>query len=174
MSLYVLCYPRFSSVNNRDVEEFRRRHEPHRAQFVRAHFTLVFGTTAVGETELVAQVRRTANAFTPFTVKLEFVSKTWDSISGEYKLYLTPSDGEDELTKLYEHLHTDALKNDLRPDILFRPHITIATSRIEDKIDAAQKKSTEPPYPFTVTVDSMAIAELQVGALQEVASVAFA
>ncbi|MEM7253220.1 MAG: 2'-5' RNA ligase family protein [Pseudomonadota bacterium] len=174
MVSYALCYPTFSPEDGRLVEQFRRTFEPDRARLVGAHVTLVFGTGLVAPPELSRLVRRAIGTIPRFSTTLARVATDEDPISGSFKLYLVPSDGQAQFRSMYRRLHAGRLARDVRPNTPFAPHITIATSRIEADIAQARVEARALPLPMAATIDSVVIASLRDHILSEVDTIPLA
>ena len=109
------------------------------------HFTFVFPTSSVSESDLVthvagcaAQVRRIA-----FTLRSSLLVK--DDSSDTYYAMLTPDEGFSGVVKLHDKLYTGPLADYLRLDLPFIPHVTVGNStdvqlckRVVDALNASE------------------------------------
>lgn len=96
-----------------------------------------------------------------------------DALSDNTHTFLTPDEGFREIVKLHDHLYRGALANELRLDIPFIPHITVAISpdanvckRIADDINHATKNpSYRRAKPFILTEE---VRKAIAGAIDEI------
>lgn len=169
--IYVLCYPRLQEANAEAIEAFRRRHEPQRAELVRAHVTLVFGTRSVSTDALIEQTRAAAAAMAPFEISLEQTEIFDDRARGEHKLFLLVQRGKAQFDTLYRRLHSGALAAETEQNIAFQPHITIATACSLDELQAAKAESAALDLPFEGHIDRLSVERLEGNELTPLAEV---
>lgn len=138
--IYVLAYPVFERPIAESIARFRRRHEPERARLVPAHVTLVFGTGTARPPDVIAQCQEAAEAVAEIDVEFTEGQIVYDPFEKTYKLSLLSAAGTDALIRLHERLHAGSLRAELRPDIPYRPHMTVATHEDRaaiERVDAA-------------------------------------
>lgn len=169
--LFVLCYPAFSSATAEAIETFRKRHEPQRAQLVRAHVTLVFGVQSISPENLIAQTTAVAEAAAPFEITLDESRIHNDPVHAEYKLFLLVQQGREELAALHRHLYSDPLTSERKADIPFEPHITVATATSLAPIQLAKSENSALGLPIKGRIDALEVAGLKKGELVSLAEV---
>ncbi|MBI1211915.1 MAG: hypothetical protein GC190_10665 [Alphaproteobacteria bacterium] len=166
--LFVLCYPRLGTHEEAALEAFRRKHEPMRANMVRAHVTLVFGVRHVSPDTLT----RLAEAIASKTAPLEF---SIDKVEvkaheqGDHNLFLKIDKGRDALIALNRAFYAGELSPE-RGGIEFDPHITIASNA--DLTAVAKAASEAQPLSAMVgRLDAFDIVARDGHTLTEIATV---
>jgi len=140
--LLVIAEPRLAAADRTWIETIRRRHDPNH-RVVPPHFTLVFHAAMRQEAAVAAHVRRIAARFRRFACRLRCALTYPDSLSGQTYVSLMPDEGFAALVRLHDRLYTGPLKRQLRLDIPFTPHVTLArfatpapAKRLADRINA--------------------------------------
>jgi 2'-5' RNA ligase len=107
------------------IEAIRRRHDPHHA-VIGAHVTLVFpfdapdaGTAA----DHLAEIARSQGAI---ALRLSAFLAVRDANKGQSHVFLVPDHGRAEVEALHDALYSGPLEGELRPDIPYIPHVTVA------------------------------------------------
>lgn len=167
--LFVLCHPKFSDAAAQTIEAFRERHEPQRAQLVRAHVTLVFDARSISPESLIEQTTAAAQTAAPFDITIDECRIHEDPANREYKLFLMVRQGREELTVLYRTLYGDRLNSERNAEIVFQPHITVATAATRAAIERAKAESSPLDLPIRGNIDALEVARLQEGRLTSLA-----
>jgi 2'-5' RNA ligase len=123
--LYVLAFPELGA-DRAFVETFRARHDAAKATLVAAHVTLVFGTEALSEADFIAYATGVARATLGFDVTFTSAMAHPGHPSGAH-VFLIPDQGHAEILTLHDRLYAGPLAGELRADLPFVPHMTIAT-----------------------------------------------
>jgi 2'-5' RNA ligase len=135
---FVLCYPTLSAADGEAIEAFRRKHEPARAEMVRAHITLVFGVTGASADAVTRLAATIAAKAAPFYFAIDDLEVEAHE-QGAHNLFLKVGKGRDQFIALYTAFYAGFLAPE-RGDIEFSPHITIATNTdLTAVIEAAQQ-----------------------------------
>ncbi len=127
MALLALSYPELAEPDRQWIQAIRRTHDPLYG-VVAPHFTLLFPTTAWSPELLHAHLRRQVQGHLPiaFTLCCAIVIK--DALSDQTQTFLVPDQGFSAIVKLHDALYAGDLAGELRLDIPFIPHITVASS----------------------------------------------
>ena len=170
--LYVLLYPRFSDQAALEIERFRNEFDRHRAKMIRAHITLVFGVTGIGDGALLDRTQRVCTAMKPFDIAFTRVEQVFDKLDQTYKLFLLPSIAEqDAIIAMYRSFYGGPLAAELRKDIPFRPHMTIATCANALSVEVAVREAQCFRLPMSARVTSVAIVKRDGDRIEEIADV---
>lgn len=111
-------YPRLSDELLDSISAIRKDYDP-TAPFTKVHITVLFPVPGrVGEETLIDHIENVLNDWSPFEIELGGFHKTHD-----HWLFLTLSDGADQVKKLYRQLYSGMLEEFRREDIEFVPHI---------------------------------------------------
>jgi 2'-5' RNA ligase len=171
--LFVLCYPGLPTEAAERIEAFRRRHEPARAALVREHVTLVFGLRSVPAEALIRQAAEAAAAVAPFEAVLTRPEPHEDPVQGGHKLFLMVEDGG-ILAALHRRFYEGPQASELRHDIAFQPHVTIAEAASAAALQPAIGEAATLPLPTPARMPGLSVAELGPGGLRELAFCRFA
>src|SRR5580700_3216725 len=125
MPLYVVTFPILSDGDRALVEDVRARFDPQHGA-ISPHVTLVFAIERLGVDALASHVVTLARGVAPFTCVFRRTLVAPDVATGGSCVFLVPDEGSEQLTRLHDALYTGALAADLRPEIAFVPHITVA------------------------------------------------
>jgi hypothetical protein len=109
----VVYYPHLDS---RALTKFRRKYDPF-AELIAEHLTLVF-PVPVGLETIRPHVQRIAAKVHPFDIHIAGVRRTWD-----HWMYLGLSKGYEEIVTLHDQLYSGPLREYLRTDLEFEPHV---------------------------------------------------
>ena len=172
--LYVLSVPTWPVDVGERIYAFRRAYEPARAAIVPAHVTLVFGARAISQAELTAHVAEVARRTAPFRVSFSAAEIHEDSISGGYKLFLLTDDGAHTLSTLHQALYVGGLRSELRTDICYRPHMTIATADSAEGIQMALANVPSLGLPLSGTVKNLRVCATRQHGIETIATLALA
>lgn len=141
-ALYTLAYPTLSPADADRIEAFRRLHDPQH-DIVAAHFTLVFGCREIDERTYVEHVASVAQMSAPIRLHCCYAMLGTDE-AARGLVYLVPDEGYGAISRLHDALYGGPLSAQLRLDIPFVPHITLASSadrnaakRLCDELNAA-------------------------------------
>ncbi|HTQ16113.1 2'-5' RNA ligase family protein [Mycobacterium sp.] len=135
MSNVVLAYP---TLNQTDFEWIQaiRSAEDRLFEAVQPHFTFVFPSEKLSVEDLADHTELKMRGQQRIAFTLTKVILVEDDSRSFYHVFLVPSLGKPEITALHDLLYTDALASELRADIPYIPHISIAT--IAQKIVAQE------------------------------------
>lgn len=172
--LYVLSFPTWAVDVGERIYAFRRAYEPARAAIVPAHVTLVFGARAINQDELAVHAAEVARRTPPFRVSFSAAEVYEDRISCGYKLFLMTDDGTHTLTTLHQALYVDRLRSELRTDICYRPHMTIAAADSFEDIKIALANVPSLGLPLSGTIESLRVCAMRQHGLETIATLALA
>ena len=127
MALLALSYPSISQMHWAWIQAIRKQHDPQYA-LVAPHFTLVFPTFACERGAFCRHIRGQVAAQPAIAVSLRCALVVKDAFSDLTHTFLVPDQGFGDLVKLHDNLYRGFLAGQLRLDIPFIPHITIAAS----------------------------------------------
>jgi 2'-5' RNA ligase len=96
------------------------------------HITLVFATERLDVPSLSAHAGAVVSGHSPFECVFRATAVVRGALGGASYVLLVPREGYAEIERLHGALYTGALAPDLRQDIPFVPHITIAQTESED------------------------------------------
>jgi 2'-5' RNA ligase len=126
--LYVAFFPEIPAQAGW-VRDFRGRHDPI-AHLVAPHLTFVFPTGMLSEPDLIDEVREVAKAVSPFSAEFRtaIMMPETSGASTTSRIFLVPDRGLGDIIRLHDRLYAGRLRPELRLDLPFIPHITIAAN----------------------------------------------
>ena len=127
MALLALAYPTLDQVDYQWIQQIRQQYDTLYG-VVAPHFTLVFPTFDRAADAFGAHVHRQVQGQLPIAVELRCAIVVKDALSAATQTFLVPDQGFSDLVKLHDTLYAGDLADQLRLDIPFIPHITVATS----------------------------------------------
>ena len=124
----VVAYPTLDRHSLDWIESIRVRHDP-QASRIPPHFTLVF---PVDESpgEITEDIVRACIRHGPIPFVIRSAISVPDVVLGGAHVFVVPDEGRDEIARLHDDLYDGVLRPQLREDIPFVPHITIATGDV--------------------------------------------
>jgi 2'-5' RNA ligase len=123
-------FPRFEGIEK--IEAIRRRHDP-AAPLIPAHLSLVFPfPTSLTRLQVSTHIRNVVSRWPPVPVTFRRVRVH----AGEF-VFLMASRGAASVTALHDKLYTRSLRQFLRPEFGYEPHITVARDPDPRKVEAA-------------------------------------
>lgn len=100
------------------IGSFRRANDP-TVDLIEPHITLVFPVPAcVGRGPFVEHVRDVVSRMPPFDIRLRGFERSWD-----HWLFLLVAEGREEVVALHDALYTGILRDHLRTEPPYVPHV---------------------------------------------------
>jgi 2'-5' RNA ligase len=135
----VAWFPQFPGIER--IEAVRRRHDPV-AGLIPAHLSLVFPfPTSLTRLQVATHVRNVVSKWPPVSVTFRHVR-----VHANEFVFLMASRGASSITALHDRLYTRSLRQYLRPEFGYEPHITVARHAEERRIEAARQEA-EAAFP---------------------------
>lgn len=128
--MYALVH--YPNIELRDIQRFRQQYDP---QFglIAPHITLLFPVPdAIGEEALVNHIEQVLRGWQPFEIGLREVQTAWDDY-----IYLLVQEGKETLVRLHDEIYTGILREYLRLDLPYIPHVTLG--KAEPPADLLEK-----------------------------------
>jgi len=128
MAYLVIAYPDLTKNDFDKIQRYREQNDKLFFKIVDPHFTIVFPIFDMTENEFINEVRLQATNIEKFSFKIRCSTINKDSFSDHYHAFLVPDEGFSNIVKLHDKIYCDKLKDNLRLDIDFIPHIGIGNS----------------------------------------------
>jgi 2'-5' RNA ligase len=126
----VAWFPDFPGIDK--IEAIRREYDP-ASSLIPAHLSLVFPfPTSLTRLQVSTHVRNVVSKWPPVPVTFRRVR----THAGEF-VFLMASRGSASITALHDKLYTRSLRQYLRPEFGYEPHITVARSADTKRLEAA-------------------------------------
>jgi 2'-5' RNA ligase len=136
----VAWFPAFDGIEA--IEALRRRHDPAVA-LIPAHVSLVFPfPTSLTRLQVSTNIRNVTSRWPPIPATFRRVRIH----AGEF-VFLMAARGAASITGLHDKLYTRSLRQHLRPEFGYEPHITVARDPDPRRVQAAcaEAEATFPP-----------------------------
>lgn len=134
MSLLIIAPLEAARGDLSRIEAIRRRHDPHHA-IIPAHLTLVFGFDAPDAETAAAHVAAIAASQGAIALRLSAYLAVRDVSDHLSHVFLVPDQGRLEIEDLHDRLYSGPLAGQLRRDIPFIPHVTVAAREHHDEAE---------------------------------------
>ena len=135
----IAWFPAFEGLEK--IEAIRREHDP-AAALIPAHLSLVFPfPTSLTRLQVATHIRNVTSRWPPIPVTFRRVRVH----AGEF-VFLMASRGSASVSALHDKLYTRSLRQYLRPELGYEPHITVARNSDPDRLEAACRE-TERAFP---------------------------
>ena len=132
----VAWFPAFRGIER--IEAYRERHDP-AAALIPAHLSLVFPfPTAHTRLQVETHVRRVLGRWPPIPVTFRALRMH----ANEF-VFLMAGRGAASISALHDRLYTRSLRQHLRDDLPYEPHITIARHADFAALEAAFEEAME-------------------------------
>lgn len=129
MSYLVIAYPELATEDFDRIQKYRKDNDELYFKIVNPHFTIVFPVFDVLEKDFIAEVKNKSCNINKFDFIIRCATINKDAFSDFFHTFLVPDEGYSNFVKLHDILYSDILKNNLRLDIDFVPHIGIGNSK---------------------------------------------
>ena len=134
MPLLIVAPLEASSSDLRRIEAIRRRHDPHHA-LIPAHVTLVFGFETPDVATAAAHLAEIAGEQAVIALRLSAFLAVPDAGADRSHVFAVPDQGRAEIEDLHDRLYSGPLAGQLRADIPFIPHVTVAARDHQDEAE---------------------------------------
>jgi 2'-5' RNA ligase len=161
MAFLVLAYPNIQGSDFDLMQEFRKNNDELFYSVVEPHFTIVFPTFDLSKEEFCKTIFDTTLEVDKidFTIRCATINK--DAFSQYYHSFLVPDEGFSKIIKLHDKLYSEQLKDNLRLDIDFVPHIGVGNSKdkfvCKKMVDSWNKKE----FSISGTISNLTIVEFE-------------
>jgi hypothetical protein len=129
MAFLVLAYPTLWPEDFDTIQNFRKDNDELFFKVVKPHFTIVFPVAEVSQEEFIKEVKDKIKHVARFNFVIRCSTINKDSFRDYYHAFLVPDEGYSKIVKLHDKLYSEKLKDNLRLDIDFIPHIGIGNSQ---------------------------------------------
>lgn len=128
----IVAFPTLEESDRQWIEAIRSKHDPQAAR-IAAHVSLVF-PTMLSRRMVEAQAARLARTTDPIKFVLRRAAVVQDPIGAGGHVFLLPDEGRDQIVQLHDRLYEGALHLQMRKDLPFTPHVTVASRTLSDPL----------------------------------------
>lgn len=133
ISYLAIAYPKIKSADFELIQQYRKQKDELYFDIVDPHFTLVFPVFNINEKDFLKEIKKQTETFRSFEFTIRCATISKDAFSNYYHVFLVPDEGYSKVVKLHDKLYSGGLKNQLRLDIDFVPHIGVGNSLDKDE-----------------------------------------
>jgi len=155
MSLAVVNYPTLSEKDFHWVQSVRQEYDRLYFDLIGPHFPLVFPTEAVTEEELKEYVRQCIGGVSAFEVIFRCAILGDPGFQGHAHAFLVPDQGFSDIVRLHDRLYTGVLRDELRLDLPFLPHVGIANAPTTEECKIIVDRLNAEPFEIRGTVETV-------------------
>ena len=135
------------------------------------HLTLMFATRVVDEEQVTELAGAAAARVLRFEIVFTERKLVADPLDATTKLFLLPREGAAQITQLHDTIYARSPASELRADIAYAPHMTIATCAEAQRAQEALAASAQIALPLRAQIAAVTVVALAGGALREVATI---
>ena len=129
MAYLVLVYPELTAESFDQIQNYRRDNDELFFKVVEPHFTIVFPVFNISLDEFVSEIKEKSRGVTRFDFVIRCATINKDAFNDYFHTFLLPDEGYSRIVKLHDKLYSERLKDNLRLDLDFIPHIGIGNSK---------------------------------------------
>ena len=135
MSYLALAYPDLQDVDFNLIQDCRRQHDSLYVDVVDPHFSFVFAIKDIDQAIFIQEVAEKAKNHRKIHFVLRCASISKDGLEDSYHVFLVPDEGHSDIIRLHDTLYSGLLKDQLRLDINYIPHMAVGnyTDRFQSK-----------------------------------------
>lgn len=158
MAKVVVTYPKLDQKDLDWIQEIRKESDEMYYSVIDPHFSIVFPVFAdISDEDFIKHIEEKSLGFKSFDFILRKAVVNDDAFNDFWHVFLVPTEGSEEITKIHDAMYEDLLKPELRLDIPFIPHIGIANSQDKEKMEQLAKKLNSEGIEIKGRVDSLDI-----------------
>lgn len=135
MAYLILAYPVLEKNDFQLIQSCRKNNDKFYS-VVDPHFTIVFPVINLTVESFISEIKEKSQDRKKIDFAIRCATVNKDTFSDYFYTFLVPDEGFSDIIKLHDKLYSDLLADNLRLDLDFIPHITIANSK--DKLHCKQ------------------------------------
>ena len=136
LMLLSVAYPNISEADSARIRAFRELHDHSYVDVIAPHWTMIFPGSSEGIEQEIIEKRiyevAAQNKSIDFVCRYALVYD--DDSNDDYYIFLVPDEGFSAISLLHDQLYAGFMRDRLRLDIPFLPHIGIATHKDRDHL----------------------------------------
>jgi 2'-5' RNA ligase len=159
MAFLVLAFPNLQINDYNLIQNYREKNDELFYTVVEPHFTIVFPIFDLTKEEFRNHICEKLNETKKinFTLRCSTINK--DSFNEYYHTFLVPDEGYSQIIKLHDKLYCGKLRENLRLDIDFVPHIGIGNSKNKFACKKIVDELNEKEISINGTISNVTLVE---------------
>lgn len=154
--VYVLVvYPDLEDDSK--IQGLRKKYSPYYS-VIKPHITLVFPSPDMDREEIGNHVSKILKNFTQFDLRLVGLVRSFDNW-----LFLGIEEGNDKIVELHDQLYTGILREHLRKDIEFIPHVGLGLFKTDEEYEKAENEARKLNLDYKCKVENIYLLHLRDG-----------
>jgi 2'-5' RNA ligase len=155
----VVTYPRLNEIDRAWIEAIRLQHDP-QSELIPAHVTLMFPIITNIEL-LLTQADRCAAVHQVFDIRISRAQAYRDVMNGCSYVFIRPTMGSGQIAALHDCLYSGEFCGDLRHNLPYQPHITVAKKSSYVECAALASKLNDRGIDIPGRVDTIKVIAIQ-------------
>ncbi|WP_348824418.1 2'-5' RNA ligase family protein [Flavobacterium aestuarii] len=168
MAYLVVAYPELTINDFDKIQKYRELNDKLFFNVVKPHFTIVFPVFDITESEFIDEIKLQANSIEKITFNIKCSTINKDAFSDYYHSFLVPDEGFSRIIRLHDKLYSDKLKDNLRLDIDFVPHIGIGNSLDKHLCKAMVDEWNKNDFSIAGTISELTIVKYENGIVENI------
>lgn len=129
MAYALISYPDLKGCDFEMIQNYRKVNDEWLYTVVKPHFTVVFPVFDIPKERFIDEIRKLSEGQAPIDFAIRCAVPNKDAFNDYYHTLLVPDEGYSRIVKLHDRFYSGLLKDNLRLDIDFIPHMGIGTSK---------------------------------------------
>ena len=137
------------------IQELRKKYSPY-YDVIKPHVTLVFPFPDMDREEIENHICKILESFTRFNLRLVGLVRSFDNW-----LFLKMEEGNDKVVELHDQFYTGILREHLRKDIEFIPHVGLGLFETDEEYQRAENEARKLDLDYRCEVESIQLLHLK-------------
>lgn len=161
MAYAVLSYPDLKENDWNLIQDYRKENDEWLYTVVKPHFSFVFPVFNIQVEDFIEEVVRLTDNVQQidFSIRCSTINK--DSFSDYFHALLVPDEGYSQIVKLHDKLYSGILKDNLRLDIDFIPHVGVGNSTDKFKCKKMVDEWNRHDFEINGTISTLTIVNFE-------------
>jgi len=156
MHFVVLIYPKIDSVDYDFIQNIRLEHDK-QYSMADPHFTVVFPMQQPTGPWLINHTRDKLRSVKKFSLLLTKAVVYHNQFSNQFEIFLLSDESDDNMIKMHDMLYEGELASELRSDIPYVPHVTIASNESREEMDKLAASINQKDLSIECAVEEVTI-----------------
>lgn len=169
MQLLVIAYPELTKKDFSLIESFRKDND-RMFTIVRPHFTFVFPVEKIAIPDLIHEMEILLESEKAISFSIRCATLSKDDFNDYYHCFLVPDEGYSHMVKLHDRLYSRILKEELRMDINYLPHIGVGNSKDPHHCMSMVEEWNTKDFEINGTISYLNIIKYEKGSIENIES----
>jgi len=128
MSYLALAYPDLDKTDFELIQRHRKEYDSLFYDVVDPHFSFIFAVHDFTEELFIEEITQKAKDQKKINFVFRCATISKDGFEDTYHVFLVPDEGHSDIIRLHDVLYSGSLKDNLRLDLDYIPHLAIGSS----------------------------------------------